>query len=359
MSISPNAGRVQTVLGLVDPKDLGITLIHEHLLLDMSAWFVEPTLASEKALAYQPISMENLHWLHYHPSSNRDNLRMLDEEVAIKEALRYKYAGGKTIVDVTNIGLARDPLALQRIARATGLQIVMGSGYYIEPSRPSGLANKSEEEIAEEIVQDITVGVGNTGVRAGLIGEIGCFHPLTEGDRKILRASAQAQQRTGAPLTIHPGLPYADSPFEIMDVIGEAGADLRRTVLWHIALMLSLDVKAIGRIAEAGCYISYDLFGRAPGAIPCSGATGAPAFLDIPHDGWWIDQIRELIDLGYLSQILISHDVCVKIRLHHYGGSGYDHIPIYVVPQMRAKGIPEEHIHTILVENPERILALA
>jgi phosphotriesterase-related protein len=356
MRISPNAGKVQTVLGLIDPEDLGITLCHEHLMLDMSGKFVEPTSASEKALAYEPVRMENLHWLHYHMANNRDNLRMLDEGLATKEALRYKYAGGKSIVDVTSIGLARDPRGLQRIARATDLNIIMGSSYYIDPSRPPELAGKSEEEIAEEITQEFAVGIGNTGVRPGLIGEIGCFHPLTESDRKVLRASARAQQHTGAPLTIHPGYAHGDSPFEIMEVIGEAGADLTRTVIWHMSLMFSLDVKAICRIAKAGCYISYDNFGRARGVFGGFGQLGTPDFAPVPHDGWWVDQIMQLIDQGYLNQILISHDICHKVRLHHYGGSGYDHILLYVLPLMRAKGMSEEHIHTLLVENPKRML---
>jgi phosphotriesterase-related protein len=355
MGISSVAGKVQTVLGPIDPDDLGVTLCHEHLILDTSAWFSMPTTASERGLASQPVTMENLHWLHYHAGNSLDNLRLMDEDLAISEALRYKRAGGSTIVDVTNIGLARDPLALQRIARATGLHIIMGSGYYVEQSRPSDFASKTEEEIAEEIVQEITVDIGNTRVRAGIIGEIGCRDPLSEGDRKGLRASARAQKRTGAPLNIHPGYPNPACSFEIIKVLKDAGADLTRVVLSHISHILA-DVETISKLANAGCYLEYDIFGRAPGIIMGSGQYRGQDFLEVPSDGQLLDAIKQLIDQGYLTKILISHDVCHKIRLHRYGGSGYDHILTYVVPLMRSKGMPEEHIHALLVGNPKRLL---
>jgi phosphotriesterase-related protein len=355
MAISALAGKVQTVLGPIDPEDLGITLCHEHLILDTSAWFSMPPTASERGLAYQPVHMENLHWLHYHAANNLDNLRLLDEDLAINEALCFQRAGGSTIVDVTNIGLARDPLGLQRIARATGLRIIMGSGYYVEQGRPPEFASKSEEEIAEEIVRDITIGVGDTGVRSGIIGEIGCCDPLSEGDRKALRASARAQQRTGAPLIIHPGYPHSACSFEIIEVLRSAGADLTRVVLSHIC-HLPADVQTIAQLAETGCYLEYDIFGRAPGIIIGSGQYRGQDFLEVPSDGQMIATIRQLIDQGYINQILISHDVCHKIRLHHYGGSGYDHILTYVVPLMRAKGMTERYIQTLLVENPKRLL---
>ena len=110
------AGEAQTVLGPIPAEDLGITLPHEHLLISNPRNFLEPSAASEKALAYQPVSLENLHWVRYHYVNNLDNLVLTDEEVAIKEALHYKKAGGNTIVELTNVGLGRDPLALKRIA---------------------------------------------------------------------------------------------------------------------------------------------------------------------------------------------------------------------------------------------------
>lgn len=351
MTIAELVGKAQTVLGPIDAENLGITLPHEHLLAHGAVWFVEPQATSEKLLAHQPVTMEILGWLQYHPANNVDNINMRPwgEEVAIREALRYKLAGGGTIVDQTNVGIGRDPLALQRISRATGLNVIMGSGYYIGASHPPQLASKTEEEIAEEIVRDITVGVGDTGVRAGIIGEIGCSHPLMDGERKVLRAVAQAQQRTGAPVNIHPGFPHEASPFEIIDVLAEAGGNINRTVISHLDY-ISTDAEKVAKLAESGCHIEYDLFGR-QGHLKLQ-----VGFIDIPSEGQRVEAIKQLIDRGYLNQILVSQDIFFKTNLTGYGGHGYAHILNNIVPLMRAKGIAEEHIHTLLVENPKRLL---
>ncbi|MFC1912940.1 phosphotriesterase-related protein, partial [Chloroflexota bacterium] len=123
--------KVQTVSGLVDAEKLGITLTHEHFLIDMTALVHIPETPGEKALAYQPVTIENLSWVRYNMYSNLDNNRLLDEELAIGEAKLFKKAGGKTIVDVTNDNIGRDPAALVRISQATGLNVIMGSGYYV------------------------------------------------------------------------------------------------------------------------------------------------------------------------------------------------------------------------------------
>ena len=145
MDVTSLTGKVQTVLGIINADDLGVTLPHEHIIADLSMYFTEPTEASEKGLAYQPVTLENLYWVQLNKFSNIDNLRLCDEQLAIKEALLYKTAGGNTIVELSSIGLARDPLALVRISRATGLNIVMGSGYYLECSHPPKLAGMTEE----------------------------------------------------------------------------------------------------------------------------------------------------------------------------------------------------------------------
>ena len=163
MSTEERIGKVQTVLGLVDADQLGVTLPHEHLLTDLSMLFVEPTEAADKVRAHQPITMENLGWLHAHRHQCADDNRMNDEQLAVKEALLYKRAGGNTIVEVSNVGLSRDPMGLTRISSATGLNVIMGSGYYMAVTHPPAVAAKTDDEIAEEIVRDITVGVGDTG----------------------------------------------------------------------------------------------------------------------------------------------------------------------------------------------------
>ena len=133
------SGQVQTVLGPVAPENLGITLPHEHCYMDLSARFSPPSEATALDLACQPVSLENRWFVKYHATSNLDNLKLDDETVITDEVLRFKKAGGGSIVDMSNIGLGRDPSALAALSRVTGVNLVMGSGHYVEPSIPGGL----------------------------------------------------------------------------------------------------------------------------------------------------------------------------------------------------------------------------
>ena len=348
-------GKVQTVLGLIEADDLGITLPHEHLLTDLSKSFVEPTEASDKLRAHEPVSLENRSWLLVNRNYNLDDCKLTDENLAIKEALYYKRAGGNTIVELSNHGLYRDPLGLARISRATGLNVVMGSGYYYHATHPPELATMTVEEITEGLVRDITVGVGDSGVRSGIIGEIGCSSPLVETERKVLRASAAAQRRTGAAINIHPSFRH-DVTLELIKVLGDAGADLSRTVISHC------DVGRLSpifhKIAEAGCYIEFDTIGE-PAVLVSAPLCPEGTLLAFHSELERINEIKQLIHDGYLDQILISQDTCMKHLYVTYGGHGYAHILNNVVPWMRRAGISEEQIHTLLVENPKRLLPFA
>lgn len=349
------SGKVQTVLGTIAPDELGVTLPHEHCLIDMTAWFAEPSEASQSAIAHQPVTLENLGWVRYHPMEHWDNLQLLEEELAIKELQYYKWSGGNSVVDVTSIGIARDPLALTRIARATGLNIIMGCGYYSGPTHPPGMHTKTEDEITEQIVRDVTLGVGNTGVCSGIIGEIGCSWPLTDNELKVLRASARAQQLTGAPLTIHPGH-HETAYLDILEILGNAGADLCRVIMGHVDRGIFDHVRRLSILEECvriGCYIQYDTFGH-EGYLPIRLAPKRG--LDRLNDRQRVDDIFKLIDKGYLNKILISQDCCMKTNLYSYGGGGYAHILNNVLLRMSDHSITEEAILTIMIENPKRIL---
>lgn len=341
--------KAQTVLGLVDSDNLGITLPHEHLLIDMEIWFIEPKEAGLKKVAFEPVSIKNISWIMYNQYNNLDNLRLLDEDLAIKEAMLFKKEGGGTIVDVTSANFFRDLLALKRISRATGLNIIMGSGYYVvSEARCQDFDRKTEDEIAEEIVTDILAGVSNTEIRAGIIGEIGCSWPLQDREKKSLRACARAQKRTGAAITIHPGR-HENSPMEIIRILDEAGADISRVIMGHIDRTGFLPATRY-ELAKTGCYLEYDIFGGNPFYPLHFGVFNRPC------DRERIEQILELINEGYLKQILISQDTCLKSKLVHYGGQGYAHILRNILPQMLARGITKEHIQIIMVENPKRFL---
>ena len=350
MANSELSGLAHTVLGPVLPEVLGPTTTHEHLLIDFLCMFNPPTEASERFKAFEPVRLENLGWVRYDSFRNKDNLELLDEDTAISEALLFKRAGGGTIVDVTTIGIGRDPLALARISRATGLNIVMGAGYYVGAVHPADMDDKTDADIADEMVSEITSGVGDTGVKAGIIGELGCSWPLTENERKVLRAGARAQRETGSALLIHPGR-NAAAPFEILDVLAEAGADIGRVVMGHLDRTFA-DVSALLELAERGSLLEYDLFGWENSYYPLSE-------MDIPNDAQRIGFIKRLVDEGYAQRIVIAQDVCFKHRLVKYGGHGYAYILENIVPRLREKGISQEDVDAILVGNPARILTFA
>ena len=359
------AGKVQTVLGVIDGDDLGITLTHEHLLTDTSVYFTEPKEADARRLAYQPVSIENISWLCTHPLDILDNLQLLDEEVAIEEVMHFKREGGGTVVEVSNIGLGRDPQGLASISRATGLNVVMGSGHYIGAAQDPDYDSKTEEEIAENIISDIEVGVGDTGIRAGIIGEIGALWPLLERENKSLRAAVRAQRATGAGMSIHHLGTDPNARLEIIKIMDSLGADIRRVAMCHIDSQIRPLQNQL-ELAKTGCFLEYDLFGG-------SGANSL-IFARHPCDGERVEQILELVEAGYIDQILMAHDNCIKIKLLRYGGYGYAFILRYVVPNLLGQGhtiellgqgpteeqtgqfLTREQVNTILVENPRRLL---
>ncbi|HUV51540.1 MAG TPA: phosphotriesterase-related protein [Dehalococcoidia bacterium] len=357
MAISKNSGKVQTVLGLIEPEELGITLPHEHLLCDgtvQGVYFIEPSNPSDRFFAHQLVTLENLSWVRYHFKDNLDSQVLLDEKLAVKEAMEFKLRGGNTIVDQTNVGIGRDPEALTRISRATGLNIIMGSGYYVDaPHMKPMLDNKSPEEIAQEIVNDINVGVEGTKIHSGVIGELGCSYPLKDNERKSLQAGAIAQQKTGAALWVHPGRNEA-APIEEIEVLAKAGTYLSRVVISHMDRCGFL-LETRRKMLDAGCYIEYDVFGF-EGYYPARVALSEGHLPDMPNDVGRIKEIKQLIEMGYINQILLSQDIGQKIQLVSYGGWGYAHILREVIPLMRVYGITDEQIDMMMIENPKRLL---
>ena len=344
-------GQVQTVLGPAEPASLGPTSMHEHLLLSLDCYFSMPDEASGRWLVDRPITMDILGSLPSVWQSHRDSINLLDERVAIEEAMAWRLEGGGTIVDATSVGIARDPLALARISRATGLSVVMGAGYYVPVSHPEGMDDMSEEDIAEEIVRDVAEGVGETGVRAGIIGEIGCVYPLTANVLKVVRAAARAQVRTGAPILIHPGHGQS-APAEILDILVESGADPANVVLGHLDARIR-DRAVLRDLASAGTFLEFDTFG-----IEHGGYGGDPKAIPMPSDAGRMDLLDYLVGLGHRDQVVIAHDVCHRWRFVRFGGTGYGHILASIVPRLRARGFGTDDIDAMLVKNPARALTL-
>jgi len=183
-------------------------------------------------------------------------------------------------------------------------------------------------------------------VRAGLIGEIGNTWPWTENEKKVVRAAVEAQRQTGAPLMIHPGRDQT-APMQIVELIRKQGGDLRRTVMCHIERTIA-DERHLFDLAATGIWLEYDLFGLENSYYPYN-----PDF-DMPNDGGRMTQILKLIARGHQDQVLMSHDIAYKSSLTKYGGYGYHHLLVNVVPRLRRKGVDDAGMRRLLMENPAR-----
>lgn len=341
-------GKVQTVLGPIEPEEIGLTSMHEHIMIDFTVVFQGSPEATLKKKAHEPISMKNLGWVRYDPFRSHENLQLTDEDTAISEIALYKRSGGGTITELTTIGIRRDPVALANVSRSTGVHIVCGAGYYIGPSHPEDMDEKTIDEIEEQIVREVKTGIGDTGVQAGIIGELGCMWPLWENERKVLIAAGRAQQRTGASILIHPGR-APDAPFEVMDILEGEGVEPSRVVMGHIGrTYTSLD--EILKLAERGCYLEYDQFGLESSYF----SYGVTEF---PSDGTRLNFIKQIVDAGFGSRIVVGQDIFAKSQLRRYGGYGYAHLTENVIPRMRER-LTDEEVNDIMVENPKKVLTL-
>lgn len=300
-----------TVRGLIEPEAMGITLPHEHLLF------------------------------HHTP----DDLVLSDPVLAVEELMEFARAGGKTVVELTNLGLRRDAIGLRYISDRTGVNIIMGCGYYKDQWHPPDMDEKTVADIAEEMVRDITVGVEHTGIRAGIIGEVG-ISSLTANEKKSVIASAKAQLETGVAINLHFDIGTKEElRMHVLDILEDEGVDLNRVITCHFRAYIN-EIDYQERMARRGTYIEYDLFGHeAPNpSMPTYKQESAT--------------IKELINRGFLERILISQDVCYKKCLIKNGGWGYAHILNNVVGRFKENGITAEEIRTIMVENPQRVFPL-
>ena len=334
---------VETVLGPVEASALGMTLTHEHLLLDARPSWHKPEDPKVSELAHRAVTPELLHVLRQDPYCNLDNCSLNDEQLACLEAARFAELGGSTIVDATCLGIGRDPLALQRIARATGLNIIMGTGFYLERTHPPLVEEASTEQLRALMVQDLLE--GECGVRAGYIGEIGVSASFTANEEKVLRAAARTQAETGVALSVHlPG--WERYGHRVLDIIEAEGGQLARVILDHMNPS-GFDTSYQTSLADRGAYLEYDMIGM--------DYYFASENAQSPCDTENASAITSLLNLGYAERILLSHDVFLKMMLVHHGGNGYGYIPEHFVPRLERLGVTPQMIDMMLVKNPARV----
>lgn len=347
MTRAVDTGTVMTVAGPLPVDDLGVTLMHEHILNDVSCWWNAPKEPERAYLAEGPVRPEILWHLRQDPFVNRDNLGLRDETAAIEELGLFRGAGGASVVDPTCRGIGRAPEALQRIAKASGLNIVMGAGYYLEASHPPEVADMSAEAIAEEIEKEAVDGVDGTGVKIGLVGEIGVSGDFTAAETRSLRGAARASARTGLPLMVHlPG--WFRHAHKVLDIAGEEGADLAHTVLCHMNPSFR-DADYQISLAERGAFLEYDMMGM--------DYFYADQGVDCPSDYDTCAAIKGLVDAGHGGAVLLSQDVFLKMMLTRHGGNGYAHVLAYVLPRLARLGLSEAECRRLMVDNPRAVFS--
>lgn len=290
---------------------------------------------------------------------------LTDVGVAIKELELFKKAGGDSLVDLTLPGIGRDVLAMKKISEVTGVNVVAATGWYVASSHPPLVRQKGVEELREIMVRELVEGIDETGIRAGVIGEIGCSSHLHSDEKKALQAAAQAQRQTEACLFLHITSWNDFEKIQIregqtyLDVIEKEGGNLDKVVMGHMDSYnrdemppLGVDLDYHRSLLSRGITIAYDSLGKDlswkdhifPGA-------------SYPSDRERIAAIVELCKQGYDKQILLSQDICMKTHLTMYGGYGYVYILKYLIPALKYAGVRGKQIRNIMVKNPERLLS--
>ncbi|MEA2613601.1 MAG: phosphotriesterase-related protein, partial [Chloroflexota bacterium] len=268
-----------------------------------------------------------------------------DQPLIVEELAAFREAGGRSLVDLTLPGVGRDPVWLIEVARASGLNIVMGCGWYRGAYYPAEalIDRRSVDALADELVAEASGGVANSGVRPGIIGEIGTDKPwLSAQEERVHRAAAQAARRTGLAITTH-GVLSAVGLAQLR-IFEEEGADPTRVVLGHADSYPVLEHHLA--ILERGASVEFDFLGMSFNAVERHG------------EGRVIDLLCELLSRGHVERVLLSQDVCHDSQLIRYEGNGYVYLARTFLPRLREAGVSDAEIETMTVANPRRILTV-
>lgn len=340
---------VQTVQGPVPSGDLGVVLPHEHLFNDLSPCLAPPAYEFSDVLLDRDVE-PSLQWaLRQDPYCSRDNIAPKDFDGVRTEVTAYQSAGGGTIVDATgSAAIGRSPADLLRLSRETGLHVVMSSGAYLEKFEGDRIAGGSVDELTQEILEELRTGVGESGIRAGMIGEVGVSPEFTAGERVSLRAASLAQHESaGTAMNIHmPG--WQRRGGEVLDIaVGEMGADPTRLSLAH-SDPSGDDLDYQRGLLDRGVWLEFDMIGL---DITFPGEGASPAIAKTA------DTVARLTDLGYADQILLSHDLFLKQMWSSQGGNGFVLVPTVFLELLVARGVDRSTARQLVTANPQRYLA--
>jgi predicted metal-dependent phosphotriesterase family hydrolase len=308
---------VQTVLGPLDPADVGFTLPHEHT--QIALWHIESR------------------WDYW--QLTRDRSLILDE------LGKFRAVGGSALVDLTLPGVGRDPAWLRDLSETSGLHVVMGCGWYRTAYYPleARIERRSVDDLADELVTEFREGVGDTGIRPGIIGEIGTDKPwISPSEERVHRAAARASARTGMAITTHAVL----SPVGLdqLRIFEEERADPSRVIIGHADSYP--DLEHCLEVIRHGANLEFDFLGMSFSAT------------ERHSEGRIVELVCELLSRGHADRVLLSQDVCHDSQLTRYDGNGYVYLSSRFLPRLRAADVSDSEIETMTVVNPRRLLTI-
>ncbi|MFD7247321.1 phosphotriesterase family protein [Streptomyces massasporeus] len=292
---------VRTVLGDVPPADLSVCDAHDHL------FFGSPRLPGQE-------------------------LRSLP--AARAELLAFREQGGGSVVQWTPYGLGRRAADLPPLSRDTGVHVVAATGLHQAVHYDEGTLAGLRGRLAEVFVSELTVGIGTSGVRAGLVKVAGGFHALDAHARWTMTAAADAHHATGATITVH--LEMGTGALDVLDLLcGELGVPPHRVVLGH--LNRSPDLVVHRQAAESGCYLAFD----------------GPSLTHHATDWRMPEAVRALAEAGFGDRVLLGADTTTAAARSVNGGPGMPYLLRRVRPRL-VHAVGEELVERILTENPGR-----
>ena len=312
---APDTDFVVTVDGPIPSSELGITLPHEHLIVEG--------------------------WDHLSPNYANS---------AFMELAKARDAGCRTLVEASAVGLPRDPEFVRRLATRVGIQVVLGTGFFKAAWLPDYVRSLSVEDLENLLVREINQGIDGSNVRAGVIGEIGVSRRMLPVEERTLAAAARAQHRTGCGVLLSLDVGSTRIEFErVIDLVRSEGVDLSRVAIGHLIARPD-NLELCKSIAAAGCFLLFDLFGQEHRPLM--------ADLMVTHPDIQMSSIKGYLWHGLVDKILLSQSVRHVENMTVNGGNGYEHILKNVVPGLRGFGVSEDDIHAMLVDNPRRFLAV-
>jgi len=366
---------VMTVLGPMPADSIGLTSMHEHVLCDATVYRrkserTDPSgyarllggFPDAEQLEHAPVTLETVGLCRSLYTLQLDNLRLDDLELMAQELADFHASGGRTVVEMSALGLRTDVTTLRRLSQQTGVAIVAAAGFYIEDSWPEDVRGYTDAQFARAIASELVDGIGDTDVRAGHIKL--AVTDLSAAQEAALRGGARAALETGALVTVHPGFEPGRDGRRISEILVGEGLPPSRIVIAHgDAFIVATDETQLvldpaswamnldyhRELLDRGVNISFDCFGQSW----CDEASGM-----VSESDWHrLSAVMKLLKHGYGGQIVLGTDVFMKMLTRRGGGEGYCRLTRWALPTLRRLGVSEFETDRMTRANPARLLS--